>query len=352
MKYVMFACVFLLLAVSASAGSRGSITVCTTVVDHEGAIVALSSPISLSFPEVTPFDTEKHPKQGSVSGTRTIGAYSSDLLSNDGIADAYCVRESNLPFGGYFYGQPASDSEAVDEILINDQHTMLVNELSDYQPFEPRIFDSDPDNDAGDSNYDGHIVLYEESRHRVLAVLIRLKEPGNGDDDGNETDDDDNGDDGDDNGDDGDDNGDGGDDGDDNGDDGEDDDNGDGDGNQTDDGNGLAGDLEDTDTDRFTLKAFPETECVAPGEEFTMYTSVKYRSGRLRDVQVKLFVEELSEYATSSEFSLRDEPQYRPLSVRIPRSADTGWYNARVTADAHDQERIAEWRSFLVSDSC
>ncbi|MFC1727299.1 DUF4215 domain-containing protein [Patescibacteria group bacterium] len=155
----------------------GSITICKVIVDPENQIVDGSawSGHTLSISGLNPNPVPSTGVPVGVLGTSSFTTplvYDTDLFGNDRVYDADCQTYSDLPLGGYYYGQEVFPSARWLVPKYNDQFKTSVDSLSDFFTYSGELFDLDQNNDsARNEDADGHIVLSEGRPDRTLVVL-------------------------------------------------------------------------------------------------------------------------------------------------------------------------------------
>lgn len=153
--------------------TTGSITICTVIIDSQNNVingsgtgatfsVPPSGPTDPTFPAPAGFFTR-------VNFTTPL-TFNARILTRSLQNDAQCVRQSNLSFGTYYYGQEiisGSNSSNWEPLLYNDQYTVPVQTLADFFYYNVT---------AGNS--DGRITVQSPGFvDRTLVVLNKLKPP-------------------------------------------------------------------------------------------------------------------------------------------------------------------------------
>jgi hypothetical protein len=154
----------------------GSVTICRMIADQNGVIATSaiglpSAEFSISFrPYVNPpffFDNV-------VMQTSQFAPNAAILGPNN---DAQCYTRNGVPLSdeGYLYYEEMIDP--ANEWLVpmyNDQHTVMVEDLTDFFEYSDELFDNDPNNDGfRNVNSDGQVGLTAERPDRIIIVLNR-----------------------------------------------------------------------------------------------------------------------------------------------------------------------------------
>ena len=153
---------------------KGSISVCKVVIDGDGNVVD-GSEASGTF-EISGLDENDSAGVLPTSSFTTPLTLDSDLFTFADGNDASCETYDDLALGSYYYGEEVVTGDNWLTPLYNDQHTVAAESLSDFFPYSGELFNNDDsDDDARNTNSDGHIILTEDRPDRTLIVLNQFE---------------------------------------------------------------------------------------------------------------------------------------------------------------------------------
>ena len=161
----------------------GSITICKIIIDENGDIVdgnENDGEFTISGIEINGHNEVPDSTDVLANAVfETILVYDADLIGGDQVNDAKCILYDNLEIdGSYYYSEEAIVGKNWETPLYNDQFTKQVTTLNNFYPYSGELFNSDDsDDEARDTNADGHIVLSSNRPDRTLVVLNEYETP-------------------------------------------------------------------------------------------------------------------------------------------------------------------------------
>ena len=138
----------------------GSITICKIIADSNGDVITGGDAAATFYVPASPAPVI-------LTSFDTPIDLNADILYQDGINDAECVRYGNLPIARYYYNEETIvEGNNWEPPFYNDQFTIPVQSLNDFFLFN-----------ITDGNADGIIQLGPIRPNRTLVVLNRYSSP-------------------------------------------------------------------------------------------------------------------------------------------------------------------------------